>query len=152
MLGNTLRIFGTVAGDDWVLEQSSYCDFVGSWSKGPESASLSYISIFHRNHIHLNILFKTDGWGKGLYNKAQAIVEPGRLQNRARVMTRESGHDRPAMLGAALTKWTRGSVPKTDILLSENVDVLSSLARTHRDCRSLAFANNFGPLTFSTPS
>ncbi|GAX26397.1 hypothetical protein FisN_2Hh183 [Fistulifera solaris] len=82
---------------------------------------------FMSEHIHLNILFKTDGWKTALYNKAETMVKPTRLQNRDRVLTRVPDHDRPAMLGAALTMWARGSVTETGVLLNENVDVLCSL-------------------------
>ncbi|GAX10999.1 hypothetical protein FisN_2Lh183 [Fistulifera solaris] len=88
---------------------------------------LATLTSFMRQHIHVDVVLKFDGGKKGLYRKAKAIVEPVRLQNRARVLTHASDHDRSAVLGNALTKWARGSVTKTGILLKENVDVLCSL-------------------------
>ncbi|GAX13047.1 hypothetical protein FisN_2HuN14 [Fistulifera solaris] len=98
--------------------------------KVPSQSDLDHLATlasFMREHIHVDVVLKFVGGKKGLYRKAKAIVEPVRLQNRARALTHAPDHDRPAVLGTAFTKWANGSVTKTGILLKENVDVLCSL-------------------------
>lgn len=83
---------------------------------------------FMEKHIYLNIVFKYRGPRRAQINELEAAVGPIRLQNRARALTRESIHARPALLGAALTNWALGDFHKTNRLLTENADILCSLA------------------------
>lgn len=78
-------------------------------------------------HSHLDITFKCHGLPKAILSVPNAIVNPVRLKNRAKALTRVSVDDRSAVFGAALTSWAGGSVSKTRILLSENTDLLCSL-------------------------
>ena len=81
---------------------------------------------FMNEHIHLDISFKYR-LRCSIVNAVEAIIKPVRLQNRVRLLTRESAHDRPAVFGAALTSWAARDVSKISLLLSENTDLLCSL-------------------------
>ena len=76
---------------------------------------------------HLDISFKCRGPWSDLVRKMKAIVEPVRWQKRAMAVSRESVNDRPAIFGAALTKWAGGEFHETSALLSENTDLLCCL-------------------------
>lgn len=80
-----------------------------------------------KERIHLDISFKSRGPWSDLVHSMEAIIEPVRSQKRARALTLESVHDRPAVFGSALTNWACGQFHKTCSLLSENDDLLCSL-------------------------
>ena len=93
----------------------------------PDPDMVESLVAFIKAHIHLDISIKCRGWLSGSAYEMEAAVDVVRHQNRAAVLARKPAHDRPSLLGAALTKWAGGHFSNTSLLLSENTDLLCSL-------------------------
>lgn len=119
-----------VLGDFWtdLLEvlgsRESLRSVVFFFRREPDLRRVETLVPFMKTHIHLDITFKSPSPWAVPIAEADAILEPVRLKNRARSLTRDSVNDRPAIFGAALTAWAGGNVLRTSILLTENTDVL----------------------------
>jgi hypothetical protein len=88
---------------------------------------LEALLLYLDKYDHLDITFICRNESRGLLKMMNDFIEPFRLENRARVLTHEPEHIRPAALGAALVDWAGGKFYKTHHLLNANADLLCSL-------------------------
>ncbi|GAX26983.1 hypothetical protein FisN_9Lh289 [Fistulifera solaris] len=82
---------------------------------------------FAHNQIHLDVTVEDRGPWLEVVREMRAVLAPVRYLNDAKAMTRESIDDRPAIFGAALTRWTSGCFSRLYPLLTVNSDVLCTM-------------------------
>ncbi|GAX27710.1 hypothetical protein FisN_13Hu193 [Fistulifera solaris] len=83
--------------------------------------------VYLDKYDHIDLIIKCRNASRDVENMMNDFIEPFRLENRARVLTREPDPTRPAVVGAALVDWAGGEFDKTYHLLSANTDLLCSL-------------------------